>query len=108
MSLIMRITFLYIALLALTIPVATAQQKYYYTLGSKYKGLRKDQIKVIRTWTYEVTRAEFVYNKQKHKAYFDKDSNLTAISVVKDNSLCPSYIKSDFNCIYRKYKIIEW
>jgi hypothetical protein len=104
----MRITLIYIVLLMLTIPAATAQQKYYYTLGSKFKGLRKDQIKIIPTWTYEVTRAEFVYNQQKYKAYFNQDSNLTSIAMVKNIALCPADIKKDLSCIYRTYKIMQW
>src|SRR6478735_1790786 len=104
----MRIALIYVVLLLLVVPVATAQQKIYYTLGAKFKGLRKDQITIIPTWTYEVTRAQFVYNQQKYKAYFDQDSSLTAIAVVKNNALCPAYIKNDLNCIYRTYKIVEW
>jgi hypothetical protein len=89
----------------LALPTVKAQQKIYYTLGTKFKGLRQDQIKISSSYYHE---ARFVYKNQKYKVFFNPDSSLYAIEEIKNNAACPLYIHKDLSCFYHSYKLEEW
>ncbi len=85
---------------------AQAQQKIYYTLGTKYKGLRKDQVK-LNEYNREFV-ASFIYKDQSYKIYFSHDTVLVRVAAIHTLKALPALIKKELNCLFKEDRVREW